>query len=170
MACSAKHMSSVERRRKKGSSWENEIWHLVISWFSVPQPSRDIYCNNQSTHSPLLLLFMPYSCFCFAPFLSLPQVFRPYCQSIWRPGLYRQPSATSVVMKRASLCARTTTAGATVPQNTHSVIAPRWIYEPWKPVCWKSGTPGTQPTETLRSRVSVFFLCALAQWLWPSYW
>lgn len=70
MACGAKHMSSVERRRKKGWSWENEIWHLVISWFSVPGPSRDIYCNNQSTHSPLLLLLMSYSCFCFAPFLS----------------------------------------------------------------------------------------------------
>lgn len=91
-------------------------------------------------------------------FLSLLQVFSPYCQSTWGPGLCRQPSATSAVMRRASLCAGTMTAGASAPWTTHTVIAPRWISGLWKPVCWKSEIPGTWPTKTLKSLVSVSFL------------
>lgn len=93
-------------------------------------------------------------------FLSFPQACRPYCQSIWGPGSCRQLSATSAVMRRASLCAGTMTAGASAPWTTHSVIAPRWIWGPWKPVYCKSGIPGIWPTETLRSQVSVFLFCA----------
>lgn len=91
-------------------------------------------------------------------FLSLPQASRPYCQTIWKPGLCRQLSATSAVMRRASLCAGTMTAGASALWTTHSVIALRWIWGLWKPVCCKSDFPGTRPTKTLRSQVSVFLL------------
>lgn len=91
-------------------------------------------------------------------FLSLPQVFRPYYQSIWGPGLCRQLSATSVAMRRVSLCAGTVTAGASAPWTTRSVIAPSRIWGLWKPVCWTFEIPGMWPTKTLRSQVSAFFL------------
>lgn len=94
-------------------------------------------------------------------FPSLPQASRPYCQTIWKPGLCRQLSATSAVMRRASLCAGTMTAGASALWTTHSVIARRWIWGLWKPVCCKSDFPGTRPTKTLRSQVSVFLLALI---------
>lgn len=108
-------------------------------------------CSNKSTHSSRFI--HPY----VLSFFFLLQVFRPFCQNTWGPGLCRQLSATLVVMRRASLCAGTMTAGASAPRTTHSVIAPRWIWGLWKSVCWKSETPGTWPTKSLRSQVSVFF-------------
>lgn len=106
---------------------------------------------------------------CFVLFSSLPQASKPYFQSIWEPGSCRQLWATSAVMRRASLCAGTMTAGASALWTTHSVIALRWIWGLWKPVCCKSDFPGTRPTKTLRSQVSVF-LFALVGRLWLSHY
>lgn len=107
----------------------------------------------------------------FTLLLSSLQVSRLYCPSTCGTGLCRQLSATSAVMRRASLCAGTTTAGASVPWTTHSVTAPRWILRLWRPVCWKSEIHGIWPTKTLRSQVSIFPLFfTLVQWLWPSHW
>lgn len=70
----------------------------------------------------------------------------------------RRPSATSDVTRRANLCAGTMTAGAGAPPTTRSVIAPRRISGPWRPVCCKYEIPGTVPTNTSRSQVGVFIV------------
>lgn len=137
---------------------KKELRPSVIYRSSAQQP-----CSNKSTHSSRFI--HPY----VLSFFFLLQVFRPFCQNTWGPGLCRQLSATLVVMRRASLCAGTMTAGASAPRTTHSVIAPRWIWGLWKSVCWKSETPGTWPTKSLRSQVSVF-LFFLFQCVWPSHW
>ncbi len=156
-------MSSVAKRKTEQMS-------SSLQWVTHPVYSSHVYRFSAVTKVITASSWFIHVTFpCYVLLLSFPQVFRPYCQSTCGPGLCRQLSATSVVMRRASLCVGTMTAGVSAPWTTHSVIAPRWIWRHWNPVCWKSEIRGTWPTKTLRSQVSVS-LFALIQWLWPSHW
>lgn len=143
MAHAAKHMSS--EKKGTGARRVNDLGMF--------------FCNDQSSHSELLspAASAHIHAALWLCCLRVPQVCRPSCQSISRPGSCRPPSATWAATRRASLCARAETAGAAAPPSTRSATAPRWSSEPWRPAWPKSGTPGTQPTGTLRSQVSRTF-------------
>lgn len=147
MAHAAKRMSSAKKKQGQAGKL-----------------SGDVFCNDQelSLSAALLRRFVSRSCGSLA--LCVPQVCRPSCPSISRPGSCRPPSATWAATRRASLCARAETAGAAAPPSTRSATAPRWSSEPWRPAWPKSGTPGTQPTGTLRSQVGSFLLPLWFTW------
>ena len=91
-----------------------------------------------------------------SPFLPLLlQACRPYCQSTCGRASCRLRSATSAATRRASSCVGRGTAGVSAAQSTPGATAPRWTSEPWRPAWCTSETPGSRPTRTLRSRVSV---------------
>lgn len=87
-----------------------------------------------------------------------PQGCRSSFQAICGAASFRQLSTTLAANLRASLFARTVTAGVTAAWTSHSVTVLALTWPLWKTTCCASETPGGWPTRSLRNLVSQKFL------------
>lgn len=83
-----------------------------------------------------------------------PQGCRSSFQAICGAASFRQLSTTLAANLRASLFARTVTAGVTAAWTSHSVTVLALTWPLWKTTCCASETPGGWPTRSLRNLVS----------------